>query len=62
MGSPLKGEPPRQLFSSPIREKGGFPGSSYLFWFYGISEFVGYLMPNPFCTNKQSYFKQFSLA
>ena len=21
---------------------------SYLFWFYGISSFVGYLMPNPF--------------
>ena len=32
-----------------------------LFGFYGISTFVGYLMPNPFYTNK-SYFKQFSLA
>ena len=39
-----------------------------LFWlvgwlgFYGISTFVGYLMPNPFYTNNQFYFKQFSLA
>ena len=28
----------------------------------GISTFVGYSMPNPFHTNKQSNFKQFSLA
>ena len=33
-----------------------------LFRFYGISIFEGYLMPNPFYTNKQFYFKQFSLA
>ena len=33
-----------------------------LFGFYGISTFVGYLMSNPFHTNKQFYFKQFSLA
>ena len=32
-----------------------------LFGFYGISTFVGYLMPNPFYTNNQFYFKQFSL-
>ena len=32
-----------------------------LFGFYGISNFVGYLMPNPFLY-KQFYFKQFSLA
>ena len=30
--------------------------------FYGISTFVGYLMPNPFYVNNQFYFKQFSLA
>ena len=28
---------------------------------YDISNFVGYLMPNPFYTNEQFYFKQFSL-
>ena len=33
-----------------------------LFGFYGISTFVGYLMPNPFSYNKQFYFKQFSLV
>ena len=31
-------------------------------WLNGISIFVGYLMPNPYYTNKQFYFKQFSLA
>ena len=31
-------------------------------WFYGISTIVGYLMPNPFYTYKQFYFKQFSLV
>ena len=31
-------------------------------WVYGISIFVGYLTPNPFYTNIQFYFKQFSLA
>ena len=30
--------------------------------FYGISTFVGNLMPNPFYANKQFYFKQFSLV
>ena len=30
--------------------------------FYGISTFVGYLMPNSFLYKKQFYFKQFSLA
>ena len=30
--------------------------------FHSISTFVGYLMSNPFYTNKQFYFKQFSLA
>ena len=34
----------------------------WLVWFYGISAFVGYLMPNPFSTNNQFYLKQFSLA
>ena len=29
--------------------------------FYGISNIVGYLMPNPFYTYNQFYFKQFSL-
>ena len=29
---------------------------------YGISTFVGYLMPNPFYTIKQFYFKRLSLA
>ena len=29
---------------------------------YGISTFVGHLMPNPFYTNNQFYFRQFSLA
>ena len=33
----------------------------WLFGFYGISTFVGYLMPNPFLC-KQFYFEQFSLA
>ena len=33
-----------------------------LFGFYGMSTFVGYLMPNPFYTNEQFYFKQFPLA
>ena len=33
-----------------------------LVWFYGISTIVGYLMPNPFYTYKQFYFKQFSLV
>ena len=35
------------------------------FWlvgFYGISTFVGHLMPNPIHINNQFYFKQFSLA
>ena len=31
-------------------------------FFYGISTIVGYLMPNPFYTYKQFYFKQFSLV
>ena len=30
-------------------------------WVYGISTFVGYLMPNPFYENSQFYFYQFSL-
>ena len=34
----------------------------YLFGFYGISTFVGYLMPNLFYTKKQYYFRQFGLA
>ena len=34
----------------------------WLFGFYGISSFVGYLMPNPFLYKKQFYFKQFCLA
>ena len=34
----------------------------YLLGFYGIPTIVGYLMPNPFYTNKHFYFKQFSLA
>ena len=33
-----------------------------LFEFCGVSTFVGYLTPNPFYTNNQFYFKQFSLA
>ena len=33
----------------------------WLFGFYGISTFVGYLTPNPFLC-KQFYFKQFNLA
>ena len=31
--------------------------SGCLVGFYGISTFVGYLMPNPFCTNNQFCFK-----
>ena len=37
----------------------------WLVWFvgfYGISTFVGYLMPNPFYVNNLFYLKQFSLA
>ena len=30
------------------------------FGFYGISTIVGYLMPNPFYSDEQFYFKQFS--
>ena len=30
--------------------------------FYGISTFVGYLMPNPVYTDEQFYFKQFCLT
>ena len=30
--------------------------------FYGMSTFVGYLMANPFYTNNQFLFKQFSFA
>ena len=30
--------------------------------FYGMSTIIVYLMPNPFYTYKQFYFKQFSLA
>ena len=33
----------------------------WLVGFYSISKCVGYLMPNPFYTNK-FYFKQFSLT
>ena len=41
--------------------------SIYLVWFgliryYGISNLVGYLMPNPFYTYKQFCFKKFSLT
>ena len=34
----------------------------WLFGFYDISTFVGYVMPNLFYTNSQFYLKQFSLA
>ena len=34
----------------------------WMFGFYGISLFVGYLMPNSFYMNNQFYFKQFRLA
>ena len=34
----------------------------WLVGFYGITIFEGYLMPNPFYTNNQFHFKQFSLA
>ena len=34
----------------------------WLFRFYSISTFIGYLMPNPFYSNNQFYFKPFSLA
>ena len=34
----------------------------WLFGFYDISSFVGYLMPNPFYTNNQFFVKQFSLV
>ena len=33
-----------------------------LFGFYGISVFVGYLIPNTFLYKKHFYFKQFSSA
>ena len=49
-----------------------FPGQSgpksngnedcWLVGFYGISTFVGYLMPNHSYATSQLYFKQFSLA
>ena len=31
-------------------------------WFGGVSTILGYLMPNQFYTDKQFYFKQYSLA
>ena len=34
----------------------------FLFGFYAISTFVGYLMPDPFLYKNQFYFEQFSLA
>ena len=34
----------------------------WLVGFNGLSNFVGYLMQNPFYTNNQFSFKQFSLA
>ena len=34
----------------------------WLVGFYGISTFLGYLMPNPFYAHSQFDFKQFSLA
>ena len=34
----------------------------WLSGFYGKSNFEGYLMPNPFYTNNQFYFKQFSFV
>ena len=37
-------------------------GLVWLFEFYGISSFVGYLTSNPFLYKNQFYFKQFSLA
>ena len=33
-----------------------------LIWFYDISNIEGYLMPNPFYTYRQFYFKQVSLT
>ena len=44
------------------RKEGNTRFVGWLFGFYGISTFVGYLMPNPFYTNKQFYFRQFNLA
>ena len=43
----------------------GYQAVGWLFGFYGISTFVGivgYSIPNPFFTNNQFYFEQFSLA
>ena len=37
-------------------------GLDWLVGFYGISTLVSYVMPNPFYTNNQFYFKQFSLV
>ena len=34
----------------------------WLYGFYGILTIVSYLIPNPFYTNNQFYFKQFSLG
>ena len=46
-----------------ILHRSSITGFGWLVGFYGISTFVGYLMPNPlsFATN-QFYFKLFSLA
>ena len=39
-----------------------YPNECWLVGLYSISTFVSYLMPDPFYTNSQFYFKQFSLA
>ena len=47
--------------NSSMRTQDVVGGLSCLFEFYGISTFVDYSIPNPFYTNKQFYFKRFSL-
>ena len=53
------------LIFMELQEFGVIDFSLWIGWlvgFYGISTFAGYFMPNHFYTNKQFYFKQFSLA
>ena len=47
------------LVDDAVREILRYSVPSWLVGFYGVSTFLGYVMPNPFL---YIYFKQFSLA
>ena len=60
VGKGIAPSPTAQCFN--YRERNLSVGLEYvcLFGFYGMSTFVGCLIPNHFYFNKQFYFKQFS--